>query len=48
LEQDRLQVTYDPKRLTPEQLVEVVRKQGFQGTVLSGEPPDRPRAGRAN
>jgi hypothetical protein len=48
VEQDRLDVTYDPKLLTPEQLLEVVRKQGFQGTIRSGEPPDRPREGRDN
>jgi hypothetical protein len=48
LEQDRLDVTYDTKRLTPEQLLEVVRKQGFQGTIRPGAPPDTPREGGGN
>ena len=48
MERDHIRVTYDPGRLTPERIVDVVREQGFQGTILPGEAPDRPREGDGN
>jgi hypothetical protein len=31
---DFIPLRYDPDRVTPERIVEVVRKQGFQATIV--------------
>jgi hypothetical protein len=31
---DFLPLRYDPAKVTPERIVEVVREQGFQGTIV--------------
>jgi hypothetical protein len=37
---DDLHVTYDPDKLTPEQILAEIRKQEFQGSIVPG--PGRP------
>ncbi|MCI0460993.1 MAG: hypothetical protein L0Z62_28940 [Gemmataceae bacterium] len=41
---DLLYITYDPKKVTPEEMLETVQKQGFQGQIVPGNPnePDAP------
>jgi hypothetical protein len=39
LENDRLHVHYDPVKVTPPALLDSVGKQGFVGTVVSGDAP---------
>jgi hypothetical protein len=34
---DLIHLQYDPGKVQPEQIVEVVRKQGFQGTIVPGK-----------
>jgi hypothetical protein len=33
LEQDQLRIDYDPAKVTPEAMLEAVRRQGFQGEI---------------
>jgi hypothetical protein len=33
--QDLIPLRYDPGKITPERIVEVVREQGFEGTIVS-------------
>ena len=45
---DLLPLRYDPGRVTPERIIEEVRRQGFQATVASGpkaSAPDKPPDG---
>jgi hypothetical protein len=35
---DRFHIAYDPKKLTPEEILETIRKQGFEAEVV---PEDR-------
>jgi hypothetical protein len=37
--QDLIVLTCDPKTVTPEQVLDVVRRQGFQGTIVPNKPP---------
>jgi hypothetical protein len=37
LAKDQLAVTYDPKKLAPEDLLKVVRAEGFEGKII-GDP----------
>jgi hypothetical protein len=37
---DDLHLTYDPDKLTPEQVLAEIRKHGFQGSLVIG--PGRP------
>jgi hypothetical protein len=39
--QDEILFTYDPKLLTPQQILEVIKKQGFQGTIVPDRPPEK-------
>jgi hypothetical protein len=41
VEKDLFFITYDPKKVTPAQLLEVVGKQGFEGTIRPGAEGDR-------
>jgi hypothetical protein len=36
LDKDLIHVSYDPGQLTPERIVEVVREQRFQATIVPG------------
>jgi hypothetical protein len=38
LEKDLFHIVYEPKKLTPRRIVEVVAEQGFEGTVLPAAP----------
>lgn len=38
LEKDLLHISYDPKKVTPEGMVETVRKEGFEANVVPGDP----------
>ena len=38
---DLFHIVYDPGKVTPEKMVEVVRQQEFEGTVLANGPVDR-------
>lgn len=38
LENDRLYVEFDPTRVTPQQLLQAVTKQGFSATVVPEAP----------
>jgi hypothetical protein len=33
-DEDRFRITYDPAKLTPEQMLETVRKQGLEGSIV--------------
>jgi hypothetical protein len=35
---DLFHIAYDPGRITPETILGEVRKQGFEGEVVPGEP----------
>jgi hypothetical protein len=37
LKKDVFDITYDPKKLTPERFLEVVKKEGFEGTILPND-----------
>jgi hypothetical protein len=34
LKKDQFRITYDPERVTPERMLEAVRKQGFRGEIV--------------
>jgi hypothetical protein len=34
---DLLHIRYDPSKVTPQQMLEEVRKQGFEGTIVAGK-----------
>jgi hypothetical protein len=34
---DRFHITYDPKKLTLEEILETIRKHGFEGEVVPEE-----------
>jgi hypothetical protein len=42
LENDRLHVRFDPAKLTTQDLVTSVDKQGFVATIVTGGPPAPP------
>jgi hypothetical protein len=39
---DFIPLKYDPGQVTPEQIIEVIRKQGFEATIVPGS--QRPAA----
>ena len=41
MEKDTFDIRYDPKGLTPERFLEVVKKQGFEGTILPSEEGEK-------
>jgi hypothetical protein len=34
LEKDLFHISYDPAKLTPEQMLDAIRKQGFEGKIV--------------
>ena len=45
---DFIPLSYDPGKVTPEQILETIRKQGFEATIVSDPKvpaPDKPPAG---
>jgi hypothetical protein len=47
---DFIPLKYDPGRVTPEQIIEVIRKQGFEATIVPGSqrPATEKRSGDDN
>jgi hypothetical protein len=42
LKKDLFHVTYDPKKVTPEEMLEAVRKQDLHGEIVAGTSPAGP------
>jgi hypothetical protein len=40
-EKDLFHIVYEPGKVTPEKMLEVVRQQGFEGTVLANAPVEK-------
>jgi copper chaperone CopZ len=38
LEKDTLDIAYDPKKVTPEDMLKAVDREGFQGKVVHSHP----------
>jgi hypothetical protein len=43
---DFIPLKYDPGKVTPEQIIEVIRKEGFEATIVPGS--QRPAAEKAS
>ncbi len=46
LKKDQFRITYDPERVTPQRMLEAVRKQGFQGQVVKDAATHSQTAGK--
>jgi hypothetical protein len=46
---DFIHLRYDPGKVTPERILEVIRDKGFEGTIVPApKAPDKPPSGGDN
>ena len=48
MKKDQFRITYDPERVTPERMLETVRKQGFAGQVVNDASASQQTAGKVH